>query len=136
MDIGLTTLREEDIAPHIPTAQSMLQRSAVVVQEKDNKSKTALAGTRRRFVSTVGGAGRQKSADVRVLDTITGITPEDSMLSIAQHSLAYRLRRGLAVGLAVGDVFAKATDLETLSAENRASALSGEIGRASCRERV
>ena len=57
MDIGLTTLREEDISAHIPTAQAMLQRSAVVVAEKDSKSKTALAGTRRRFVICSGGGG-------------------------------------------------------------------------------
>ncbi len=126
MDVGLTTLREEDISAHIPTAQAMLQRSAVVVADKDGRSKTALAGTRRRFVSTVGGGGRQRTADVRMLDAISAITPDDGMLSIAQHSLAYRLRRGLAVGLAVGDVFAKNTELESLAEENRSSPLTGD----------
>ncbi len=126
MDIGLTTLREEDIIPHIATAQAMMQRSAVIVTEKGNKSKTALAGTRRRFVSAVATDGLQRSADVRILDAISAISPEDSMLSLAQHSLAYRLRRGLAVGLAVGDVFARQTELESLSSENKTSALSGD----------
>lgn len=126
MDIGLTTLREEDISSHIPTAQAMLQRSAVVIAEKDSKSTTALAGTRRRFVSTVGTGGRQRTADVRLLDAISAITPDDTMMSLAQHSLAYRLRRGLAVGLAVGDVFAKHTELENLASENRSSPLSGD----------
>ncbi|MDA7948930.1 MAG: ATP-binding protein [Hyphomicrobiaceae bacterium] len=126
MDIGLTTLREEDIASHIPTAHAMLERSAVIVSEKDNKSKTALAGTRRRFVSTVSTKGRQRTVELRMFDAISAISPEDTMLSMAQHSLAYRLRRGLAVGLAVGDVFARQTDLETLTAENKTSALSGD----------
>ncbi|MCP5082193.1 MAG: ATP-binding protein [Alphaproteobacteria bacterium] len=126
MDVGLTTLREEDISAHIPTAQAMLQRSAVVVAEKGTKSKTALAGTRRRFVSTVGSGGRQRTADVRLLDAISAITPEDTMLSLGQHSLAFRMRRGMAVGLAVGDVFAKNTELENLASENRSSPLSGD----------
>ena len=55
MDIGLTTLLEKDIAKHIPTVQAMLERSAVIVSDADNKSATELAGTRRRFVSTVSG---------------------------------------------------------------------------------
>ncbi|MGB5214853.1 MAG: ATP-binding protein [Anderseniella sp.] len=126
MDIGLTTLLEKDIAKHIPTVQAMLERSAVIVSDADNKSATELAGTRRRFVSTVSGGDRRKTAEVRILETISGITPDDTMLSPAQHSLAYRLRRAMAVGLAVGDVFAKHTELETLAADNRSSPLSGD----------
>ena len=61
-----------------------------------------------------------------MFDAISAVTPDDNMLSMAQHTLAYRLRRGLAVGLAVGDVFARQTDLESLSEENKTSALSGD----------
>ncbi len=52
MDIGLTTLREEDISQYYDTVYSLLTRTSVLVA-RDEKSTTALAGTGRRFVSTV-----------------------------------------------------------------------------------
>src|SRR5690606_26932138 len=47
-------------------------------------------------------------------------------LSISQHTLLYRARRGLAVAMAVGDVFAKSTALEDLQAKNARSPLEGD----------
>ena len=52
MDTGLTTIDEKDIDKHRPTAQSMVTR-VVVLQDSKGVSNTALAGTGRRFVSTV-----------------------------------------------------------------------------------
>jgi len=59
MDTGLTTLSEKDIAKHFPTAQSLVTR-LVLLEASTGKSKTELAGTKRRFVSTVSTSGTQK----------------------------------------------------------------------------
>ena len=53
MDTGLTTLAEKDIEKHLSTAQSLVDRATVIVKSGSTKSNTELAGTRRRFVSTV-----------------------------------------------------------------------------------
>ncbi len=127
MDIGLTTLREEDITKHLSTAHSLLERAAVVVTDDKSKSKTEIAGTRRRFVSTVSTGSARRTADVRLLQRIAEVSPNDAMLSMEQHTLAWRLRRAMAVGLAIHDVFARQTELESLTAKNRSSALSGDL---------
>jgi hypothetical protein len=126
MDIGLTTLQESDIAKHVPTAQSFIERTSVLVPDGDGKSKVELAGTRRRFVSTVSSAGTRKAEDVRFVDTLSSITPDDPMLSPVQHTIAVKTRRALAVGLAVRDVFARQTELESLSVRNREATLAGD----------
>ena len=126
MDIGLTTLREQDIAKHIPTAQAMLQRTSVIIAGEASKSKTKIAGTKRRFVSTVSTGGAKRAVDVRMLEAISAVHPDDEMLSVEQHTLAYRARRAMAVGLAVHDVFGRQSELEALAEENRSSPLSGE----------
>ena len=126
MDIGLTTLQEDDIAKHIPAAHALLQRATVTIPDDDGRSKVALAGTRRRFVSTVSTSNLKRTADVKILNTISAVHAEDQMLSVEQHRLAFKLRRALAVGLAVVDVFSRQTELESLSEKNKASALSGD----------
>ncbi len=126
MDIGLTTLQEDDIAKHIPSAHALLQKAAVIIPDDHNKSKVELAGTRRRFVSTVSTSNLKRTADVRILHTISSVRPDDDMLSVEQHRLAYKLRRALAVGLAVVDVFARQTELEMLTDKNKGSALGGD----------
>jgi hypothetical protein len=126
MDIGLTTLRDSDLAKHLPGAQSLMERASLIVSDADTKSKTPLAGTRRRFVSTISSAPGQRAVEIRVFDAIAAVNADDTMLSIAQHNLAFRLRRAMTVGLAVADVFAKHTGLEALEAENRAAPLGGE----------
>ncbi len=126
MDIGLTTLREEDIAKHLSMAQSMIERTSVTIPDEDGRSSTEIAGTRRRFVSTVSTGGLKRSADVRVVQTIAAISPDDQMMSIAQHGLTFRLRRALAVGYAVRDVFARQTELESLNQQNKSSPLTGD----------
>lgn len=126
MDVGLTTLNEKDIANYLATAQALVQRTNVTVADEDARSKSKIAGTGRRFVSTVSTGAVRRTIDVRVIDRISAVSADDSMLSLAQHGLAFRLRRGMAVGLAVRDVFARRTELEALAERNKASALAGD----------
>jgi hypothetical protein len=126
MDIGLTTLQEEDIAKHVTTAQAIIERASVIVPDGDGKSRTELAGTRRRFVSTVSTGTSRRAAEVRFLDTLSAISAGDPMMTLAQHTVAVKTRRALSVGLAVRDVYARQTDLESLSAKNRESTLQGD----------
>ncbi len=125
MDAGLTTIPETDIEKHLPTAQSMVTR-VVVLEDAGRESGTALAGTNRRFVSTVAPGAVRKTREVELAKTIAAVRPGDQLLSIAQHTLLYRTRRGLAVALAIVDAFARATDLESLSARNARAPLEGE----------
>lgn len=129
MDIGLTTLSEKDIAKHVSTMQALLERTNVMVMEDRSRSKTEIAGTRRRFVSTVSTAPQRQARDIRFLHRLQGIHPDDTLLTPEEHALAYKLRRGMAVGHAVADVFARQTELEKLQQENRAGALSGEAAQ-------
>ncbi len=126
MDTGLTTLREQDITKHQATAQGLVSRTTVIVSDDKSRSRTELAGTRRRFVSTISTGPSQRAVEVKIAETVSAVTPDDEMLSIAQHTLIFRLRRAIAVGLAVQDVFARQTELEALQAENRSSPLAGD----------
>jgi hypothetical protein len=125
MDIGLTRIDEDDIAKHRATAQSFVTR-IVVMEDTSGKSDTALAGTGRRFVSTVSTGGVRRSREVELMKQIATVRPDDQMLSPVQHNLLYRTRRGIAVALAVADVFAKQTELESLQARNLSSPLEGD----------
>jgi len=126
MDTGLTTIDEKDILKHLTTAQSLVERATVIVKSDRSKSKTEIAGTRRRFVSTVSTGAAQSTVNVKIADTIHAIVPGDGMMSIAQHTLLFRLRRALAVALATQDLFARQSDLESLVAENKSSPLTGD----------
>lgn len=129
MDIGLTTLSESDIAGHIGTMQAMLERASIVVTEDRSRSSTELAGTRRRFVSTISTAPQRQARDIRFLHRLQAIHPDDTLLTPEEHALAYKLRRGMAVGHAVADVFARQTELEKLQQQNRSGALTGEAAQ-------
>lgn len=124
MDIGLITLREDDIAKHMPVAQSLVTRF-VQITTGSNKSKTQIAGTRRRFVSTVSSAGSKSTNEVEFEKTVSALRPDDTMLSIAQHGLVYKTRRAIAVAMAVGDLFGEQTGLDSLIKKNAAGSLSG-----------
>ncbi|MEO0635381.1 MAG: ATP-binding protein [Pseudomonadota bacterium] len=125
MDASLTTLHEDDIAKHISLAQSFVTRF-VVLEAAESRSKTELAGTRRRFVSTVATGGARQTRQVELSKAVeqAGLG-NTGMLSIAQHGLIYRTRRGVAVALAVADSFAQASNLEALQEKNAANPLSG-----------
>lgn len=125
MDTGLTTIAEADVERHRATAQQMITR-IVVLEEDGGQAQTALAGTGRRFVPTVSTGGARRTREVELSKTVAALRADDPLLSIGQHTLLYRTRRGIAVALAVADNFAKATDLEALQARNARAPLEGE----------
>jgi hypothetical protein len=125
MDTGLTTIPEADIEKHRATAQSMITR-VVVLEDSSGQSSTPLAGTNRRFVSTVSAGSVRKTREVELSKTVASVRPDDQLLSIAQHTLLYRARRGLAIALAISDVFARAGELESLQAKNARAPLEGD----------
>ena len=75
LNTGLTAIPEEDIAKHQSIAQSYV--SKMVMLENDNgTSGTALAGTGRRFVSTVSTGGTRKTREVSLAAVIQQIRAE------------------------------------------------------------
>ena len=134
MDTGLTTISEADIDKHRATAQSMITR-IVVMEDSSGRSGAEIAGTGRRFVSTVSTGSVRRTREVELGKTVAAIRPDDQLMSIPQHTLLYRTRRGISIALAVAAVCAEGSDLESLQARNaravdRASALHG--GRRIC----
>jgi len=125
MDTGLTTIDEKDIAKHIPTAQSLVTKTILLVAS-DNKFDTEIAGTRRRFVSTVSTSGSKSTQEVEFTKTLSEVTSDDNMLTPVQHSILYKTRRAFAVALAVADEFAEQTGLDDLRKKNAASSLDGD----------
>jgi energy-coupling factor transporter ATP-binding protein EcfA2 len=125
MDTGLTTIPEADIEKHRATAQSMITR-IVVLEDSSGQSGTSLAGTGRRFVSTVSAGSVRKTREIELSKTVAAIRPDDQLMTIGQHALLYRARRGLSVALAIGDVFARSNDLESLAARNARAPLEGD----------
>src|SRR5690606_38845684 len=125
MDTGLTAISEADIEKHRAMAQSFITR-VVVLEDSSGRSATELAGTGRRFVSTVSTGSVRRTREVELTKTVQSVRPDDLLMSIPQHSLLYRARRGLSVALTVGDVFAKSTALEDLQAKNARSPLEGD----------
>lgn len=125
MDTGLTAISEADIEKHRATAQSFITR-VVVLEDTSGRSQTELAGTGRRFVSTVSTGSVRRTREVELSKTVQAVRPDDQLLSIPQHTLLYRARRGLAVAMAVADVYAKSTALEDLQAKNARSPLEGD----------
>ncbi|MBX3580310.1 MAG: ATP-binding protein [Rhizobiaceae bacterium] len=125
MDTGLTTIPESDIEKHRATAQSMITR-VVVLEDSSGQSSTPLAGTGRRFVSTVSTGSVRRTREVELAKTVASVRPDDQLMSITQHTLLYRARRGIAVSLAVADVFSRTGELESLQARNARAPLEGE----------
>lgn len=125
MDTGLTTIEEKAIAKHLTTAQSLVTK-LILLEASDNKSKTELAGTRRRFVSTVSTAGSKSTREVEFTKTLSAVNADDSMLSPVQHTILFKTRRALSVALAVADEFAQQTGLDSLRTKNASSTLEGD----------
>ena len=125
MDAGLTTLEEKDIAKHLSTAQSLVTKF-IFAEASDGKSNTELAGTRRRFVSTVSTAGTKKTREVEFVSTLSSVHPDDDLLSPIQHTILYKTRRALSIALAIADLYAKQTGLDALKSKNASSTLSGD----------
>jgi hypothetical protein len=125
LNAGLTMIPESDIARHRAVAQSMVTRLAIL-ESDGGPAGAPIAGTGRRFVSTVSTGGMRRTRDVELAKTIAAVRPGDPLLSPAQHQLLYRARRGIEIALAVADVFARQTELEQLQARNATAPLSGE----------
>ncbi len=125
LNAGLTTIHEDDIAKHQAAAQSLVTK-LVILESEDGKSGTTLAGTGRRFVSTVSTAGTRRTREVELAKTIQSAHAADPLLTPQQHAVLFRSRRGLQVALAVSDVFSRQTNLEGLQARNLASPLAGD----------
>jgi len=125
MDTGLTTIAEADIEKHRATAQSMITR-VVVLEDTGGQSSTALAGTGRRFVSTVSTGAARRTREVELAKTVGSIRPDDPLMSIGQHALLFRTRRGIAIALAVAGVFGQGSELEALQAKNARAPLEGD----------
>ena len=125
MDTGLTTISEADIDKHRATAQSMITR-IVVLEDSSGRSNAQLAGTGRRFVSTVSTGSVRRTREVELGKTVAAIRPDDQLMSIPQHTLLYRARRGISIALAVAAAFAEGSDLEGLQARNARAPLEGE----------
>ncbi len=125
MDVGQTVLKETEIEKHLNVAQSLITQFVVVSTGK-SESNTEIAGTRRRFVSTVSTAGTKSTNKVELTNTVAAINAGDGMLSLAQHGLVYKTRRAAAVALAVGDLFAEQTGLDALVKKNAGGSLAGE----------
>ncbi|TPK65291.1 ATP-binding protein [Mesorhizobium sp. B2-4-19] len=125
MDTGLTTIPEAAIEKHRATAQSFITR-IVVLEDPSRESGTALAGTNRRFVSTVSVGSVRRTREVELSKTVGAVHPDDQLLTIPQHTLLFRARRGTAIALAISDVFAEGSDLENLQAKNTRAPLEGD----------
>ena len=125
MDTGLTTVDERDIAKHLATAESLVTRT-IMIEDADDDSRTALAGTGRRFVSTVRTAGTRRTREVSLKDSLHAVDADDPTMSIAQHGVLVRARRGAQIALAIADTFAEGTDLESLKQRNARQPLEGE----------
>lgn len=125
LNAGLTTIHEDDIAKHQATAQSLVTK-LVILESDDGKGGTALAGTGRRFVSTVSTAGTRRTREVELARTIQSVRAADPLLSPQQHAVLFRARRGVQVALAVTDAFSRQTNLEGLQSRNLASPLTGD----------
>lgn len=125
MDTGLTTISEADIEKHRATAQSFITR-IVVLEDTGGQSGTQLAGTGRRFVSPVSTGAVRKTREVELAKTVAAVRPGDQLMSIGQHTLLYRARRGIEIALAVSEVFARSTDLESLQTKNARAPLEGD----------
>lgn len=125
MDTGLTTIPEAAIEKHRATAQSFITR-VVVLEDPSSSSGTALAGTNRRFVSTVSAGSVRRTREVELAKTVGAVHPDDQLLTIPQHTLLFRARRGTAIALAISDVFAEGSDLESLQAKNTRAPLEGD----------
>ena len=123
---GLTTLREEEIARHLATAQSLVSRFSIIGGDDGEAGGTAIAGTGRRFVPTVSTGAVRRAREVAFTATVQAASGGDPLLTPPAHTLLYRVRRGLQVALAIGDVFSRMGELDGLYARNRENPLSGE----------
>ena len=123
-DASLIAIDETEIARHVPAAQSLITRFSVL-DDVSPQSVTEIAGTKRRFVSTVSTRGQRSAREVTLEKTIANLRADDPMLSPAQHRVLFVARRSIAIGLAAADEYAKASGHDARQKLNSRSALEG-----------
>ena len=104
----------------------MITRIVVLEDSSGAHPAPRIAGTGRRFVSTVSTGSVRRTREVELAKTVAAVRPDDQLMSIPQHTLLYRARRGIAIALAVADAFAEGSDLESLQARNTRAPLEGD----------
>ncbi len=68
----------------------------------------------------------RRTREIELSKTIQATGSADPLLTPAQHTVLYRVRRGAQVALAISDVFARQSELEPLQARNISAPLQGE----------
>ena len=106
MDTGLTTIPEADIEKHRATAQSMITRVVVLEDSSRPVSTPRLPAPAAASSRPFRRARCASTREVELTKTVASVRPDDQLMSIPQHTLLYRARRGIAIALAVSDVFA------------------------------
>jgi len=125
LNAGLSLIHEDEIARHLVVAQSLVTK-IVLLETEGPTDGTAIAGTGRRFISTVSSAPLRKTREVELSKAIAAVPPADPLMSPRQHSVLYRARRGAQIALTVAEVFARQTNLEGLQSRNASAPLQGE----------
>ena len=123
-DASLVELSEAEIAKHIASAQTLVTRFSFM-EAGGPLASTPMAGTGRRFVSTVSTAGTRRAREVTLEKTLLGLRQEDSMLSPIEHRVLFGARRALAIGLAAADAYARSSGHDARIAANTRAPLEG-----------
>ncbi|MGJ8546268.1 MAG: ATP-binding protein [Sulfitobacter sp.] len=119
-------LREEDIAKHVPMAQSLLEgfdhapRIAAAAGAPAVERSSGI-GTRRRFRSTTPGLAAQRnvaSGAVHLLERIAAADGGDTLISPLQATVMRGLRRAVAIALAAAENVAEQSGLADLKRAN------------------
>ncbi len=119
-------LGEDEIRAHYEAALGLLtgfDHSPRLAEARAAASpeRSAGLGTRRRFRSTTPGLAARHGAraeGVRLLDRIEASDGDDVLISARQATVMQGLRRALAIAMALGDAFGRATDLARLKRAN------------------
>lgn len=124
-DMGLTAIHEDDISKHLDSAHGLVTRASVT----ESSAPAAAAAPSRGYVSTLAPSlsATRSTRTVELVKTVEK-TASGKLLSPQQHSVVYRAMRASAIGLAVADVFARKTALESLRTRNLQAPLSGDDG--------
>ena len=132
-------LREEEIREHYESALGMLQgvdhtpRVATPRTQTEPQERSPGITRTRRFRSTTPGLVTRSTArpeGVRLIERIEGADGGDALMSPVQATVLQVLRRALAIGLAMGEIYDGQTGLGELKREN----LEGRLAKSKAAE--